>query len=184
MNQPITAKLAVLLMICGQVVAHPAPLYAAPAADSRPTSGLLSSRNHASAADVALDSQGQLHGQVLDPQGQPVSQVPVILEGNGVPRLNSVTDGEGQFQLKLDRGGVYRLQAAGGTAICRVWSFQAAPPSAGRSALIVAGAPNIRGQGSPLYGWISEHPWCFYTVLATAIAVPIVVVSANHDSSS
>jgi hypothetical protein len=108
---------------------------------------------------------------------------PVIVDGNAITRT-SITDNEGRFQVKLDRGGVYRLQAAGGNAVYRVWSSQAAPPSAGRLAMIVTGDNTLRGQSSPVYSWISEHPWCFYTLLATAIAVPVVIVSANHNDDS
>jgi hypothetical protein len=184
MNQQFTTKVAVLLAMFGQLVAQGRPLQAAPPSNPRKTAAASRSQNPDPIADVALDSSGVLRGQVLNAEGQAVPFVPVIADGKGVASRTTVTDDQGRFQMKLDRGGIYRLQAAGGTAMYRVWSSQAAPPVAGCIAMIVAGDSSVRGQGSPAYGWISEHPWCFYTLLATAIAVPVVIVSANHDDDS
>jgi hypothetical protein len=173
----LRATIIAVVLVAGQVTSG--PLYAGDALKS----SAFSSVPRSTVVDVALDEQGDLRGLVVSQEGQPIPTVPVSVTVGTDISATTVTDDRGAFRFRLGRGGIYQLQAAGGAGFYRVWSRQAAPPSAKPNVLLVASSQTVRGQGH-LYSWISEHPWCFYSILATAIVVPVVVVSAKDDSSS
>jgi hypothetical protein len=132
-------------------------------------------------SDVALGPDGLLRGQVVNSQGLGVAGVTVALWQQGSEVASGITGERGQFALAVSRGGIYQVVAAEGQAICRVWSPQAAPPSAASGVLIVAGTLVVRGQSSPVYNWIAERPYLFYGGVAAAIAVPLVVLNDDDD---
>jgi hypothetical protein len=131
--------------------------------------------------DVQLPRDGILRGQVLNPQGKPLPGASVeILQGK-TRVASSTTDAKGQFAVPLRTGGVYVIAAGDAWSPFRVWPTPTAPPGAHERILLVAQSPIMRGQGSPLYGWIESHPYLFYAGVATAIVVPIVVVHETND---
>jgi hypothetical protein len=143
--------------------------------------------------DVTLGNGGVLLGQVVNETGAPQANTVVSLQSGQQEIGAGKTDGGGYFAFSGLRGGVYQVVVAGGQGAYRVWTSGSAPPSAQQAALVVAGPQNgtvgqqpdlVRGQyGGRLGFWLS-NPWVIAGVVATAIAVPVAVVSANHHHHS
>ena len=131
------------------------------------------------ATDVALAAGGVLHGQVLDPQGQPQGKLAVRLVQKNEIVATATTDAQGKFAVADLRGGVYEVHAGASAGVYRLWAANTAPPVAQSSALLVDGQTAVRGQGG--FGWL-RNPWVIGGIVAAAIAIPIAV--SNHDSGS
>lgn len=100
----------------------------------------------ASTFDVALTSQGQLSGVLIDNSGGPVGNVEVaLLCGSNLVGLTT-TDGQGRFALEDVQGGSYQLATVGSVYIVRAWASNTAPPVARPAAVIVVDGDVIRGQ--------------------------------------
>ena len=173
------SKIAVVLAALAQVL----PCQATSAAPTSTPPAAPSLRSATVIGDVTLRPDGRLQGIVVDASGLPLPNIRVDVTQSSSLIAYSVSNERGQFTVPITRGGVYQIEAGGSFVVCRLWSAPAAPPSAPPELLIVAGGATLRGQAG-MYNWISEHPWCFYTVLATAIVVPVVIISSNHDDDS
>ena len=111
-------------------------------------------------SDVKLHKDGQLWGQVVNPQGVPLAGETVQVWQNGRQMAESKTNTEGGFVFtQLQRGGVYHLTAAKGHGAYRVWSAAMAPPTAQEGVLLVAGQETVRGQGMGRLGFWLSNPW-------------------------
>jgi len=124
--------------------------------------------------DIALQAGGVMHGQVLDAQGAPCSQVEVRVGKNSDPApLAAVqTDSQGRFAVSGLSGGLYRVETPAGAALYRMWAPNTAPPSATASALVVQGDPAMRGNLGGL-GWFG---WTLIGLgVAAAIAIPLAL---------
>jgi hypothetical protein len=113
----------------------------------------------------------------------PLAGSTVLLVDASRQAVSAQTNDQGRFAFVVPRGGFYVVSAAGSGEVCRVWTHQAAPPSAQSQVVLRAPHTVIRGQSSPAYQWISEHPWLFYTGLAAAITVPLVVANSGSDDA-
>jgi len=134
--------------------------------------------------DVALADGGTLVGQVVDRQGLPLTGAAVVVRQNEQEFASTVSDVNGQFRLSGLRGGLYQITAGQGVGTYRLWAPNTAPPTAQSSALVVSGDELVRGQGeSHGFLWWATNPWILAGLIATAIAVPIIV-SNDHKSSS
>ena len=91
-----------------------------------------------SLVDVALTQDSILKGQLVDRQGAPRAKAKVRLMSGANVLGETVTDEQGVFQVKVDRGGIYTLQDGQASALVRVWTHQAAPPSAKTAVLMVS----------------------------------------------
>lgn len=132
--------------------------------------------------DVALGDKNELSGQVVDAQGVGFSGADVSI-WQGDRQLGSTkADAQGRFEIGSLRGGVYRVLAAGGCSVCRVWTRDAAPPAARRAALIVAGQDIVRGRMGPTR-WQQATPWVMAGVLGAAMIVPISLTNDNPSGS-
>ena len=82
--------------------------------------------------DVALQTGGVMHGQVVDAQGNPCDQVAVRVVRTSDPTPLAVvqTDSQGRFAVSGLSGGVYRVETPAGAAMYRLWAPNTAPPSA------------------------------------------------------
>jgi hypothetical protein len=180
MKRSLRSTIAIVLAIAGQLLTVLSPAFAA---DPGVALRANSNRDSAVFADVALNRENQLVGAVVNRAGASLPAIPVIVWNNSRQIASTITNDHGEFAVTLQRGGVLQIQAAGKLHFCRVWSPQAAPPSADSRLLLVAAERTLRAQGGA-YPWISEHPWLFYGALATAIVVPIVVISSNDDDDS
>lgn len=124
---------AVVALACiGMVV--PQAIFAAPKAVTAPV---------VKARDVALTTQGDLVGAVLNTHGKPCQ---VILTQNGKPVAQTQTQADGLFTLPHLKSGSYEIAVGQATAPIRVWKADAAPASAARKMALVA-QNAVRGQG-------------------------------------
>lgn len=106
----------------------------------------------ATVQDVELTSDGVLEGQVLDPQGFPVAEVPVTVWASGHEIASAQTDAEGTFTVPGLHGGSYTVTTGQSSAVYRLWAKDTAPPHATTSVLIVGGQDVARGQGGVFRG--------------------------------
>ena len=132
--------------------------------------------------DVVLMDGGVLVGQVVDPQGVALAKVPVSLRGRDREVARTATDRNGYFAVRGLHTGVYQLVGAKSHRAYRLWTPGNAPPMSQRGALLVAGEDTVRGQAGSLAFWLA-NPWVVAGVLATAVAVPVVVHNAERPSS-
>ncbi|MCO6045400.1 hypothetical protein NG895_15935 [Aeoliella sp. ICT_H6.2] len=140
--------------------------------------------------DVALGQGGVFRGQVVNAQGvaQAHKQVALMYQGREVVR--TVTDERGVFAAQGLRGGQYQLVTEGQAAPFRLWSANAAPPTARPSALIIADQGIVNGQfgtlgyGGGVLNWMQAHPLIVAGAVVTAIAVPVAITASDDDSSS
>ncbi len=132
--------------------------------------------------DVRLDQHGAIHGRLLDPAGQGLADLPVVLQQAGGAVSRTQTDAAGDFVLQRVSGGVHQLTTAYGTVPCRVWTHTAAPPSATDQLTVVAGQPVVRGQQP--FSCIFTNPLFIGLVIAAAIAIPIAVHNSQNDNPS
>jgi len=97
--------------------------------------------------DVSLQANGELRGQLLDPQGRPLALTQVALlrghETIGVAK----TDLAGQFVIRDLQPGAYHIETAVAGKSVRLWSAQAAPPAARPAVLLVADGDIARAKG-------------------------------------
>jgi hypothetical protein len=120
--------------------------------------------------DVALALGGTLHGQVLDPQGAPLSQTAVTVWSRGQQIATTRTDASGRFAVGNLRGGCYTVIAGTSGGVYRLWTQEAAPAHAGRGVLIVEQRGVVRGQmgGGGLFTPTNLALAGFATLIVTA----------------
>ena len=129
--------------------------------------------------DVALGPGGTLAGQVVDAQGIGIPGAAVSLFQRDAEVARTVTDQGGYFQVAGLRGGSYQVVSADGSAVFRLWNAGMAPPAARPGALVVSGAPALRGQG---IGW---GRWVLPALLAGGVAAGVAVaVSQDHHHAA
>ena len=133
-------------------------------------------------SDVALGAGGQLTGWVVDAEGRPVGESPVVLLQKGRKVAQAVTDARGQFQVSRLRGGVYQVVAAQGGGVYRLWAPATAPPSAAKGVMVVTQSDVIRGQ-IPYRDLFTSDRVLRGGVIAGAIAIPVAIYN-NHGSGS
>ncbi len=170
-NGRVIRAVAILLATVGmclpQVAIAQAPATAAPAA---PTA---SAAQTPTVVDVALADGGVLHGQLVDLQNQSVASVPVSVRSQNQEVARTTTTNDGRFTVQGLRGGVYQVAAGQGQGVYRLWTSNAAPPSARNNAVVYTAC------GAKM---LLANPIVIAGVVATAIAVPVAL--ANSKSSS
>lgn len=129
-------------------------------------------------ADVALADGGTLHGQVLDSQGGGVAGVPVSLRTQDRDVAATATANDGHFAVSNLRGGVYQVAAGQGHGIYRLWTAGTAPPSARNGAIVYT----QNGNGGGGLKMFLSNPIVIAGIVATAIAVPVVLNNTRHSS--
>ena len=116
-----------------------------PAAVSR-VQGTARAQKAPEIQDVALDAAGVLHGVFVDRLGLPVGDSDVVVrQGRRVKRV-AKTDQTGRFQVPAMRGGVCSVSVGKQTSVLRVWTANAAPPSAKSQLVLVEKVTVVRGQ--------------------------------------
>ena len=130
--------------------------------------------------DVALDHDGVLRGQVVNPQGAAVKDCPVSLWQQDRMVASTKTDAAGQFAVSNVRSGSHYVVAGEDYAVCRVWTAQAAPRAAQKCALLVSGGQLVRGQGQTS-GW--RGPTLMLGIVGGVIAAGLTA-AADDDPSS
>jgi hypothetical protein len=132
--------------------------------------------------DVALGVNGSMSGQLVDVQGRARGQQIVVAVRHGAAPLQTQTDANGRFQFTGLTGGTYQVATADAALVCRCWTNQAAPPSAQRELLLVAGQDIQRGQ-YPIGDMLFSAPVLIALVIAAAIAIPIAVHNSQDSGS-
>ena len=140
-------------------------------------------------ADVALNADGALSGQLVTSQGAAIASAPVVIMQNGREITRITTDANGNFQLADLRGGVYEVAAPGHLAQYRVWAPGTAPPAASKGLMVVSGDTAVLGQTGGAGGalgkvtaWIAEHPLMTAGIVAAAVAIPLAVDDDDNAS--
>jgi hypothetical protein len=114
-------------------------------ASDTPASQTQAASPQAPLADVALTSDNILQGQLLDRQGSPKTATKVQLTSGAKVLSECMTDQQGAFRIPVERGGVYTLSDGEASALVRVWTHDAAPPSAKPAVLMVSDPELTRG---------------------------------------
>ena len=175
-NRKLTA-----LVLIGSMALLPAQqvLAANPAGPGNPVRSAAASP----VRDVSLQAGGVLRGQVLDKQGQPCAGLPITVIKVGVTTdkpIEAQTDSQGRFQFEGLSAGVYQVATAEGGTLCRLWTPNAAPPSAVPAALVVQGEGPVRGN----LGGIGPLGWTLIGLgVAAAIAIPLALQKNNDEGS-
>ena len=137
--------------------------------------------------DVALQPGGMLVGQVLDKTMQPMRGTAIVIQMNGQTAATTTSDINGVFAVNGLRGGVHQLVVGDSIENCRLWAPGTAPPHAVSQLRFIPGQADIvRGQWGPppaynsMVSW-ATNPWVIAGVVATAIAVPVVLNNIDDD---
>ena len=133
----------------------------------------------ATVTDVALGERGLLLGQVVDAQGVALKDAPVVIVQNDKQLVTTKADAEGRFAVKGLRGGTYQIVTKDGVSVCRLWAHDTAPPTAQGGALVCSGGTLRGNYGGAMY-WLT-NPWVIAGLVATAIAVPIIIHNRDDD---
>jgi len=161
---------------------HPALLLRAaePEGGVRTTAKEAGSQVSPLARDGVLGPGGTLEGRLLDRQGMAHAGLPVMLLQNGTEVASTTTDEAGRFSISGLRGGQYALATIDAVTPCRLWSEEAAPPSAQRVVQVYSGEL-IRGQMYRVRNFIT-NPIVVGAAIGTAVAVPLAL--HNREPSS
>jgi len=152
----------------------PPQLLAAPPRTMQPSQA----SEEVSIDDIALDTQGKFHGQVVRENGAIASDVMIHVLKNGREVTTASTNEEGQFEISGLKGGVYQLVTGESGVMYRVWAPRTAPPAAKQVALLVDDHGVIRAQDRPVLNFLT-NPWVLGVGVAAAIAVPLALDDAS-----
>jgi hypothetical protein len=181
MRRRLRLKTAILLIAALGLMFPPqsqaeypyAPAVARPAVTER----LPSTTPAPPIADVALDADGRLQGQVVDNAGLPAAGTTIVLVSQGRAVAVVTSDAAGHFTAEHLAGGIYEVHAAGNVSLARLWAPQTAPPAARQTLVVQCGDPSepiVRGQHTfgPFDGsWMKGRgPWLI--AAAAIVAVP------------
>lgn len=133
--------------------------------------------------DIRLDQRQQFHGVVVDGEGRALTDRVVQLRRTASQADAAVTrtDEHGRFQFSRVKAGTYQLETEQGVSLCRLWTFDAAPPAAAPSLLVVDDPLVERGQ-RPLGELFVMDPVLMATVVAAAVAIPVVIHKSRDDA--
>jgi hypothetical protein len=127
--------------------------------------------------DIAMADGGVLQGQVVDLQGASTTGIPVSVRAQNQEIIRTTTAKDGRFTVQGLRGGVYQVAAGEGQGVYRLWTANAAPPSAQRNAIVFT--QNGGGGGLKMF---LTNPIVIAGIVATAIAVPVALANSNPSS--
>ena len=97
--------------------------------------------------DVALQGQNELHGRVLNAEGEVASGTVVVLtDAQNVPIVRTVSNEEGRFAFAQVPAGSAVLYAGESQTPLRTWAAETAPPAAQQEVVLNESGPTVRGQ--------------------------------------
>lgn len=141
-------------------------------------------RQRFAVTDVSLQDGGRFTGEVRDAAGKPTADTDVLLvHRESGQHYQTVTDQAGRFSFAALGAGLYQLQTAHATLLCRCWAPKTAPPAARGEVLIVSDESIERGQ-RPLAEALFSTPTLLCLMIVAAIAIPIAVHNSNRDDAS
>tara|TARA_B100000029_G_scaffold44840_1_gene41343 strand:- start:10 stop:630 length:621 start_codon:yes stop_codon:yes gene_type:complete len=168
--------LSCLGMLMGQLPAWALSPQTGPAPD---TTRQSTARPAAAISDIALDASGQLAGQVVDSQGQPVDGVLVVLRQGRRVVARTVSSKDGKFVVANVPAGLYQLDSGATRNHIRVWSSTSAPPQAHGQAVLVS-EPGTVVRGHHIEEAIDQLDAVTLAMVATSIAA-VAIAGATYD---
>jgi hypothetical protein len=96
--------------------------------------------------DVAMSGEGSSEGVLVDEQGNPIDAAIIAMYRGEEMVAEMTTDAEGRFGSSSLPAGVYRVVSPQGEATFRLWSHDAAPPTAITTAVLVNSSGVARAQ--------------------------------------
>lgn len=135
--------------------------------------------------DVAMSEGNVLLGQAFDPQGRPLVRAKVVAIRDGQEIAQTLTDAQGRYTLRALPSGRYSIQAGGANGMFRVWTAEAAPPSASPVAVVTADSAVVLGQSCEKKGLLGGMKGAnfLHLGLATLPVMAGVVIGSEDDSS-
>ena len=166
-----TCRLGAFLALAVMVVGHPANLMAAAPADSV----------NASVIDIALQGQNELHGRVVNAEGEAETGAVVVLaDAQNVPLVRTVTDEDGRFAFAQVPAGQAVLYTDQTQTPMRTWAAETAPPAAQQEVVLNKSEPTVRGQ----LGNIDTRTAAILTAWGVALGIGVYYgVRENRFSS-
>jgi hypothetical protein len=126
--------------------------------------------------DVALGQGGTLQGQVVSPEGAPVSDANVMVWYQNANIATAKTNANGEFAVSGLRDGAHFVEVGGQVVNARLWKQGTAPPASKSNVMFVSDAKIARAQGGV------TRPWLVYGVLGGIVAGG--VISQNHGDGT
>ena len=136
----------------------------------------LGAQSQAPIPDLALGQGNTLAGQVVDSEGNSLSDVVVTVLSGDREVVRTKTNKEGRFAVAGLSGGAYTLVAEGSKLPCRVWSEGTAPPNAKDGLLLVSGDTVARANLQDFVG--SDK--CVYLIGGGAL-LAIIITSLSDN---
>ena len=97
--------------------------------------------------DVALQENNELHGRVINAEGQAVSgSIVVLTDSQNAPLVRTVADEDGRFAFSQVPTGTAVLYTEQSQTPVRTWAADTAPPVAQQEVLLHENGPTVRGQ--------------------------------------
>lgn len=119
--------------------------------------------------DIALRSDGILAGIYVTKNGAPVRNGEVQLLQSGKSVITMRSNDNGEFIVRGLRGGLYQVATKEGIGQVRLWTANAAPPSARKGLVLVAGGSVVRAQDQDVgYTLFDPYAPCWQIVMLTA----------------
>lgn len=140
-------------------------------------------------ADVQLQHNGMLVGQVVNESGSGVAGQQIRLS-NAKASQTAKTDADGWFRFQKIRGGVFQLRVDQQTQLVRAWTHGTAPTKASNGLLFTPPDDVFRGQRvlSPQTNQFFRvakqrlaNPLFVGGVIVTAVAIPVAIHNADDD---
>lgn len=135
--------------------------------------------------DLTWQPGGRIAGVLLGASGLPRGSADVVLFHDGQPLAETSTNDQGEFQFAVQKAGLYAIVAQNEVRLCRVWAPGTAPPVARDRMLFVTSEAAVRGSlPSRIYSGFEKRPYLSYTLVAAAIAVPVILFTQDDDDAS
>ncbi len=97
--------------------------------------------------DVALQGNNELHGRVINAEGQAVSgSIVVLTDSQNAPLVRTVADEDGRFAFSQVPTGTAVLYTEQSQTPVRTWAADTAPPVAQPEVILNEHGPTVRGQ--------------------------------------
>ena len=143
---------------------------------------LLSAAEPAAISDVALGANGTLHGQVVNATGAVVAGVEITVRQNETVLAQTTSSPAGKFEIVGLPGGLFQVATDQSEVSVRLWAVETAPPGARSSVLVVHDQAAVRGQSA--LGRLLSRPLVLASLVATAVAVPVIVHQIDVERKS